>query len=360
MSRRAISPIGVDLGPRTMSAVQLSIAGGSGRLRVEAAASIERAHSAGPAGALTTEEAARLADVLYRQGFEGRRIVLAVPDHALLTGLLELPPRSSGAPLDQLARMELARIHRRDPESLEVACWDIPSPNRSGEFSHVMAAACDHGEASRLLDPLEESGLRVLALDARAWAMARALPPAPGPAPLEPPISAVLDMDEAGSILAVVRAGVVVYDRLMPDAGLGAARTRLAKELRVEADIASYLLQQGLVSTSPADTGPTNGGAGPLLQEFVQGLVGELRSALDFAVHRYPGSVDRVAIIGPGASLPGVAAALAEGLGLPAAAAAPRDLAECPELLGPIASDPGLTAALGLALWRPSVGRAAA
>jgi Tfp pilus assembly PilM family ATPase len=256
--------------------------------------------------------------------------------------------------------MELARIHRRDPETLEVACWDVPSPNRSGEFSHVMAAACDHADASRLLDPLEEAGLRVVALDARAWAMARALPPMPGPAPIDPPIAAVLDVDEMGSILAVVRAGVVVYDRLMPDASLAAVRARLSKELRVEPDVANYLFQQGLLPQAPGEPGSANDGAAPVLQEFVQSLAGELRSALDFAVHRYPGSVDRVALIGPGASLPGIAAAISEPIGLQAAPLTPREVVECPGPLGSAGGDPGLMAALGLALWRPGARRAAA
>src|SRR4051794_31126799 len=98
MSRRQLSAIGIDAGAGAISAVQVSAAG-DGRPRIEAAGIVERSEAEGPVGIPSLDEARRLADVLYRQGFEGRRVVLAVPDGVLLTALLELPPRGSGAPL---------------------------------------------------------------------------------------------------------------------------------------------------------------------------------------------------------------------------------------------------------------------
>ena len=136
------SSIGVEIGNRQIAAVQLD---GSGR-RVLAAAMVAR--KAGPAGeaaaeteapsdipreasgAFGSEEAHRLESVLYRQGFTGNQIVLAVPDGKLMTAVLELPSRASGAPVDQLARVELGRLHKRDPGEFEMGCWDVPRPAR--------------------------------------------------------------------------------------------------------------------------------------------------------------------------------------------------------------------------------------
>src|SRR5205823_4093664 len=114
---RNITPIGIDAGGRSIAAVQLDWSGGAGPAIT--AASIIARQPATPESPLSTTETAALEEVLYRQGFTGRDVVVGIPDHALLTEVLELPPRSSGAPLEQLARMEIARTHKRDPASFE-------------------------------------------------------------------------------------------------------------------------------------------------------------------------------------------------------------------------------------------------
>src|SRR6185295_4632790 len=43
--------------------------------------------------AIDAAEARRIGDVLFRRGFVGRELVLAVPDERLMTADLELPPR---------------------------------------------------------------------------------------------------------------------------------------------------------------------------------------------------------------------------------------------------------------------------
>ncbi len=74
--------------------------------------------------------------------FAGRKAVLAVPAEKLLRGIVELGPIESGAPIDQVARMEFARVHNRDPQSFEMVYWMLPpSPARQGR-SQLLAAAC--------------------------------------------------------------------------------------------------------------------------------------------------------------------------------------------------------------------------
>ena len=74
-------PIGVEVGGRHLNAIQLSrVSGGFG---VDAATSVKRAACGTP---LTGEEVARFADVLDRQGFCGREIVLALPTSVPFTG----------------------------------------------------------------------------------------------------------------------------------------------------------------------------------------------------------------------------------------------------------------------------------
>jgi len=341
------TPIGIDLGKRTIAAVQL--ASHAGVWRVEAATVLDRP-AAAPGAALAmpdADEAARLGDVLYRQGFTGRRIAVAVPDSRLLTAILELPPRASGAPIEQLAKIELSRIHKRDPGSLEMACWDIPSPARPGEGSHIMAAACPHDDATQLLDTFESAGFMVETIDARAWAMARAcrsiLASGRG-------VSALLDIGEAGSLLAIVREGIVVYDRLLPDCGVGTLRSGLCAKLQIEAAVADYVLAScGPQQPDERRQGSLPDGSVAIIEEFVDSIIAELRSGLDYALHRYPGAVEHMLIMGPGAMIGGLPGKVQAELSVPARAVCPADLAECPSQLLAPCSDPGLTTALGLA-----------
>lgn len=79
------SPIGIDVSGRFMNAVQLTRHGRG--WRIDAASSVPRSDAAMP---LTVEELSRLASMLYRQGFRGGGIVMAVPTERLVTGMLEL------------------------------------------------------------------------------------------------------------------------------------------------------------------------------------------------------------------------------------------------------------------------------
>src|SRR5437773_9923003 len=104
---RRLSPIGLDLGSRQVKAVQLS-RGPDGGWVLSASATFPRAQ-ANTASTIDVSEARRIADVLFRRGFVGNELALAVPDDKLLTANLELPPRSNEIPLDEIARGEFAR-----------------------------------------------------------------------------------------------------------------------------------------------------------------------------------------------------------------------------------------------------------
>src|SRR5262249_42197363 len=116
----------------------------------------------------------QLRDVLFRQGFVGDDVVLAAPTEHLRMDVLELPPRSSGAPIEQIARMEMARAAKLENEPFELECWDLPATTRGAAATNVMAVALRHQDAEALIDPFDTEGFEVLAVDARCWALARA------------------------------------------------------------------------------------------------------------------------------------------------------------------------------------------
>ncbi|MDB5295950.1 MAG: hypothetical protein JWO31_1933, partial [Phycisphaerales bacterium] len=112
--RRAAKPlpIGIDVGTRAVRAIQVAgETGPGGRPRIVAALARPRQGT----GPMSVGETAALVAALTAAGFVGRAAVLAAAPADTMVGPLELPPRASGAPLDQLARMELARNFRCAP-----------------------------------------------------------------------------------------------------------------------------------------------------------------------------------------------------------------------------------------------------
>ena len=234
-------PIGVDIGGRHIKAVQLR--GGPGRWSIFAAESIARDNPGDP---VERDDIAQLRELLSGGSFKGRRVVLAVPSNQLMTGIMEFPPRASGAPLEQLARVELSRMHRSEVGSFEMACWDLPAPARAGEATYVMAAGFRHEQAGELVDVAEAGGLDVHALDMYALAISRACSPL-----LEgvTGIAAILDLgwDHAGLIL--LYQGVVVYERKLVKCGTGSMANSLGRELKLHHDKAEELVDQVGFST---------------------------------------------------------------------------------------------------------------
>lgn len=295
-------------------------------------------------------ELERLRDAMDRLGFRGREVVLSVPESKLLTAALELPPRSSGAPLEQLARMEMARTHRREPDGLELACWEVPAPSRVGQVTHMMAAACAHADATPLLDAFEAGGLLVGALDARVWAMARAAERALADAR---GLSAVLDVGEDAAVLAVVSEGSVVFERTVGEAGIGRLRASLREQFGLEAEVADHVLGRiGCTGCVPEEMGHWDSleEAVELVSDHAELIGRETGASLSYVTHRYEKhDFERLLVTGEGAAWPGLTEKLSALLVIPAATLSPRDAGEAPGGDGS-AGDPAMTVAVGLAM----------
>lgn len=168
MTRR-FSPIGLDWSGPTAAAVQLR--------RARKGWAIHAALRA-PVGPLTDADSViNLHRVLWRHGFEGSDVVLILPtkgDAATTSATLALPPRASGAPVDQLARAEMARVAGRTPDALELDLWEIPAPRRAASGWHVLAVAAPGAEIAARVALFEDGGLRAIVADARASALCRA------------------------------------------------------------------------------------------------------------------------------------------------------------------------------------------
>ncbi len=332
--------IGLDIGSRYIKAAQCRGA------RLEAALSMQRGKPGEPFDA---EEAARLFDVLERRGFRGCGVVATAPKARVLTSVLDLPPVASGAPLADLARVEMARAHRFDAHMLEVAHWELPK--RTDKGGPVMAAACPHEPAEELIDVLETAGFELRGLDIDGWALTRLAQPL-----LEEhdPMLAVVDLGHHASSFLLVHGRRLVYERVLGGIGLASPIDKLGTEHHLEPDIIEHLLHQAGL-TEPENLDPA---AAPLasivrgpLESHVDALAQELRLALAYASHQYPDApLRRIALVGGGSEVPGLAERLADALETDTAALRPAELID----IGPYAADARhgtLALAVGLALY---------
>lgn len=358
-------PIGLDVGDRWIKAVQLV---GN---RIAAVASVQReaapaapAAPAKPAASggeqaappsstvtpLSDAEVDRLSHVLSRRGFRGRSVVLSVPSRVALTSLLELPPRGSGAPLEQIARTELAHVHRREAAQMEVALWDLPKPLRAADGSHVMAVGCTHADADALLTPIERC-FEPRALDTQGWALARAC----APLLVEPTdIVAAVDLGWSAATLVLLYRQTVVYERSLSNVGLRGLCDVLRRTCSFNDDVIEYVLRDG--GFRPADDVRRDDAqllakARPHLDAHFDALAQELRLSTSYAQHQYPqATVAQVALSGGGAGIPNLAEHLAGLIEAKVKRLAPSDVLTCSPSLAEEAGSPLLLLAAGLAL----------
>lgn len=371
MGKKSRGPIGIDLGSRWIKAAQVSSPNWQPAL--EAAVAMPRLVPGGP---LSDAEVHRLAEVLERQGFTGRQVVLAAPNESLLTGTLNLPPRGSGAPVDQIARMELSRMHKCDPQGIELSYWDLPSVG-GGNTSTVMAVACPHAAAAALLDRFESVGLDVVGMDVHWLALARACQPlwesfsiADESGTPAVGLHAILDLGWRGARLTVLRETIVTFERVLTEGGLNRLAEELKSKFRLDDLALDCVLRETPLITATQTAGETQDEATPSSEAerrqprdqafdevrrtmggYAESLVRELQLSLDYAVQSARGeSVRGLALTGGGA-LNGLDAFIAEQLNLKTQTVTAIDLVQVSPALTATAGNPTLIAALGLATY---------
>lgn len=338
------TPIGVDLDGRCIRAVQMNPS--ARKAEVQAATFVPRSN---PGERIDEKEIERLVRLLPKRGFIGNEVVLAVPADRLLTGILELPPRRTGAPVDRIARSELSRMHKVSAATLEMASWALPVPERAADTEPVMVAACPYSGSNGLLDAFESLDYSVQALDIRAWALARACENMLADAPS---MTAILEIGWLRTELVGLHGPTVVYHRQLDDAGLEPLGKKLAGKPLFDAEAIQLIVNDVRLGDQVAGDDSERGGEfyGKAAWHF-DGIAGELEVPLSYLQNQYPeGYVTKLLLTGPGALIDGADAHLAAKLDIEVQVVSPSQLAACPsELAGECG--PGATVAMGLAQY---------
>jgi Tfp pilus assembly PilM family ATPase len=347
------SPIGVDFDGRYLRAAQLARAADGWRL--QAAVRIPRV---APEEALGPRDIVHLRDTLERLGFRGKRLVLGVPEDKLAVDVLELPPRNSRAPVDDIARTELARTHGYDAAAAEMVSWDLPPSSRARDMTQMMAVALPHAVADALLDAFDGAGLEVTVLDTHMAATIRAC------RPLLPDdgLTAVLTIGWDCALLLLWLDGTVIYRRLMPENSLRCLTAAVARNLNLPADAADCVLEEvGLADRRPeeSDTPLPLDALRTIIQKPINASAEAVRAAFAYAAQMYVGTqTTGVLVTGPAAAVPGATEHLASRLDMNVRTVTPGDVVGAAPAVASEAGHPALTPAVGLAMYSEGRNRA--
>ncbi|NRA57355.1 MAG: hypothetical protein HRU13_04470 [Phycisphaerales bacterium] len=217
---------GIDISPTTVTAAQIKIGKSGWSLLASARMSRSSEDSA-----LEAHEARRLESLLFRRGFTSAACVINAPADALTSATMELPPATSGAPIDKLARAEYARRNQLEQGDFVLSYWGLPN---NGPANQVMAVGCLIEPTDACIDSLESAGLNVAGVDDPARAMGRLLSGVPGATT----VRVGARVEASGTCIVVLHHSTMLYSRspigleLHPDpSGHAEFASRLGREI---------------------------------------------------------------------------------------------------------------------------------
>lgn len=335
------SPIGLDVGSRYVKAAQIKHVRGEGR--IAATACIQRLNEQ-----FDEAEIKRVGEILHRQGFAGTEIRMAVPPAKMLTSILELPPRTAGAPFDQLARAEFSRHQKCEPNAFEMAWWELPQAARVAKTTSVMAVGCRYTDAESILVPFENVGLDILCLDSGSCASARACAKVVNEQGV---ISAILDLGWRSASLIILHGETIIYDRPLGEAGIEQLYKDLSQSLGIGFDVIDVLIaEHGCTAPSEENASDTQREISQAINAHFATLLKDLELSFSYAANQYGGTgVNRLLLIGGGASIPGLAENWGSHLSTKVQVVRPVDVMAYADGV-PSKDQSNMTTALGLAM----------
>jgi Tfp pilus assembly PilM family ATPase len=303
-----------------------------------------------PEQEVSRADALALRQVLERQSFSGRKIVVAAPEERLVRATLELPSKVAGAPIGQIVRMELSRLHDMAPDSFEMAYWEWRTPDGTKPMTRTLAIGCPHEAAMGILDIFEAEGFDVVALDVRSAAAGRACEPLLLPAPQ---ITAIADLGWHSTSLLFMSGRSLLYERLVESASIAELTGKLAETFHITLEAAQQVVNTvGLTADEPIGgiDRETLDAIRKYLQSHFDRFLEELKAPFSYVNHQFPGEgVKRLLLIGGGAAVPQLGPYMQGRLAIDIQAAAPSDLVASPVELLAKAGNPAMTVAVGLA-----------
>jgi type IV pilus assembly protein PilM len=267
--------------------------------------------------------------ILERRGFVGNTLSLATPTTYCSSHNIELPPESSGAPIEQLARMEVARARRCGPEDFEFGYWSLP---QSGRTTETLAVACPRELIDTTMERFQIAGLEVAGIDLKELSIYRGSQA--DIIEVENEINASLHIGWFSSIAVLTLGGRVIYVRRIEQGACSVWDQAISRH-RLSVEGANTILHDLELpdQSSHDDCGAHVDVIDKIRRSTWTGFASELAKELDVAVgyvsHSYrTAPLGSIRVSGYGAGNPIVHTHLDEVLGIPVEVSCPTSLLE--------------------------------
>lgn len=301
--------------------------------------------SAGIANLPEPEELRWVASVLGRRGFVGNALSLPSSSKECSSHVIDIPPVESGAPIKQLAKMEVARARKCNPDDFELGFWALPAKGRTQE---TLAVACPKRVIETTIETFEGAGFELAGIDLMELAIDRGGQASARTAPVENEINASLHIGWNSS-LAVLKLGeTVIYVRRL-EKGAASVWNGAVNKFNMSYQGADAVIDDRYAHDDP-DKHTT------IQRAIWSTLASEVAYELDVAVAYVSHSfrmapLGRVLLSGYGNTNPVIQEHIDRVLGIPIEIAAPTPLLQCfdqrpnaPTLAGRLAVAYGLAA----------------
>jgi Tfp pilus assembly PilM family ATPase len=171
MNPKHFSPIGIDFDYNEFRAVQLNT---SSHDRPITTAVTTLARKGSRKLVPSTDELNQFAQLLAQRGFVGNKVAIGVPKEHSSFHILELPPKGSGAPINQLALLEAQRSGAHKTKDLQIGYWTQPPKNPPSKFpSPYYTVACETEPLDELIDQFESANLLPISVEPIETALVR-------------------------------------------------------------------------------------------------------------------------------------------------------------------------------------------
>ena len=315
-----LSPIGIDIGTRSIKAAQLEL--GGERSRVVALA--QHALPINLESAADRAEAVRfgLSNLQRMSAFKGRNVVLSLNSQQLFVQNVRVPR----LPDDELTKVVRWEAEERLPDGFgeaevrHLVAGDIRAPSNSGEGSEirreVIVLACRRKEIQDSIALLESLRLRPMAIDVPALAMARTCQTMLRRKADEQSAFLYVDIGAGMSTAVVARGQEILLIKQLPTAGQSMDRA-VARKLRLSIEDAAQARQQW----ANKDDGAIDPDLGRVVVEAVRAeietIAGELLMCVRYHSVTFRGNRITKALLVGGESNSQIAEQLASRIDIP-------------------------------------------
>jgi type IV pilus assembly protein PilM len=344
---RSASPplVGVDIGSSSVKLLQLAPNGSS--YRVEAFAVEPVPEGAVSEGGISEPE--QVADAvkraLKRGGFKAKACAMAVTGSAVITKIINLPADLSEEEVEGQIEVEATQYipYPREEVSLDFEVLG-PSP-RNADLLEILLAASKTEHVDTRREVAELSGLNIKVVDVESYAIANAFELVRKRDGIDSSETlGVLNIGSIVSTMIVLRGNRSIYSREHSFGGHQLIEECM-RRYGMDADQAAFL-QRG--------EDPPAGFEDEVLEPFRQNVIQQISRALQFyASSSEYSSINTLFLTGGGASIPGLAEAVGNEVGISCEVADPlKDIRLSPKVSARSLDQarPALTTACGLAL----------